>query len=98
MSIRSRRVVFALPLFLLGCITTNQSTNTRPEPTERSVNRPEEIVWKPGLPSMPPGMQIAHLEGDPTKPGPYVMRVRIPAGTRIMPHVHPGTERVTVLA
>jgi hypothetical protein len=53
--------------------------------------------WKAGPPSLPAGAQIAVLEGDPTKPGPFVFRVKVPDGYRIPLHTHPKTERVTVI-
>lgn len=58
----------------------------------------EAIEWKPGPPSLPRGAQIAVLEGDPTKAGPFVFRVKVPDGYRIPVHTHPKTERVTVIA
>lgn len=57
-----------------------------------------DIVWKDGPPSLPKGAQIAVLEGDPTKEGPFVFRVKVPDGYRIPPHTHPKTERVTVIS
>jgi hypothetical protein len=62
------------------------------------LNTPENIEWKPGPPSLPKGAQIAVLEGDPTKEGPFVFRVKAPDGYQIPPHTHPKTERVTVIA
>jgi quercetin dioxygenase-like cupin family protein len=59
---------------------------------------PDSIEWKAGPPSLPAGAQIAVLEGDPTKAGPFVMRVRLPDGYKIPPHSHPKPERVTVLS
>jgi hypothetical protein len=56
------------------------------------------IEWKSGPPSLPPGAQIAVLEGDPSKEGPFVFRVKVPDGYRIPVHTHPKTERVTVIA
>src|SRR5262245_61728928 len=41
---------------------------------------------------------IAKLEGDPTKDGPFVFRVKLPDGYRVPPHVHPKIERVTVIS
>lgn len=58
---------------------------------------PEGLKWKDGPPSLPPGAKIAVLEGDPTKPGPFVFRVKVPDGYRIPPHTHPKPERVTVI-
>src|SRR5437667_4908482 len=59
---------------------------------------PAEIVWKDGPPSLPPGAKIAVLEGDPAKPGPFVMRAKLPDGYRIPPHTHPKPERLTVIS
>jgi quercetin dioxygenase-like cupin family protein len=63
-----------------------------------SVFPPSAIKWIDGPPSLPPGAKFAVLEGDPGKEGPFVMRVKVPDGYRIPPHVHPKPERVTVLA
>ena len=57
-----------------------------------------EIEWKDGPAVLPPGAKIAVLEGDPSKEGPFVFRVKMPDGYRIPPHTHPKTERVTVIA
>ncbi len=57
-----------------------------------------KIVWKDGPPSLPKGAQIAVLEGDPNKEGPFVFRVKVPDGYQIPPHTHPKTERVTVIS
>lgn len=59
---------------------------------------PEAIAWKDGPPSLAKGSKMAVLEGDPTKPGPFVLRIKMPDGFRIMPHTHPKDERVTVIA
>jgi hypothetical protein len=57
-----------------------------------------EIKWQEGPASLPKGAQIAVLEGDPAKQGPFVFRVKVPDGYRIPPHTHPKTERVTVIS
>jgi quercetin dioxygenase-like cupin family protein len=59
---------------------------------------PAEIKWQDGPPSLPKGAKFAVLEGDPSKEGPFVFRVKAPDGYRIPPHTHPKTERVTVIA
>ncbi len=66
--------------------------------TDFQTHAPAEIVWKDGPPSLPMGAKIAVLEGDPTKPGPFVFRVKVPDGYRIPLHTHPKTERVTVIS
>jgi hypothetical protein len=57
----------------------------------------DSITWKPGPPSLPAGAQMAVLEGDPTKEGPFVFRLKLPDGFTIAPHMHPRAERVTVI-
>jgi hypothetical protein len=56
------------------------------------------IEWKAGPPSLPAGAKMAVLEGDPTKDGPFVMRLQAPDGYHIPPHTHPKIERVTVIS
>jgi quercetin dioxygenase-like cupin family protein len=58
---------------------------------------PEAVKWTPGPPSLPAGAKSAVLEGDPTKPGLFTMRIQLPANYLIPPHRHPEAERVTVL-
>jgi quercetin dioxygenase-like cupin family protein len=60
---------------------------------------PDQVKWGPGPPSLPPGAQLAVLEGDPSKAGSsFAIRVRFPDGYRVPPHWHPTDERVLVLA
>lgn len=64
---------------------------------DHEVVRPSEIKWQDGPSSLPKGAKMVVLEGDPTKDGPFVLRVKLPDGFRIAPHTHPKDERVTVL-
>jgi quercetin dioxygenase-like cupin family protein len=63
-----------------------------------ALHLPSAIQWKPGPPSVPPGAQFVVLEGDPTKEGPFTMRLKLPDGYRIPPHTHPKVERLTVIS
>lgn len=63
-------------------------------PTLVSAN---DIKWTPGT-GMMKGVDVAVLMGDPTKPGPYVIRMRLPANTKFPPHYHGDTENVTVIS
>ena len=58
---------------------------------------PEDIVWKP-FPAFPPAARLAVLVGDPTQPGPYVIRVKMPSGEKLMPHRHPEDRIYTVIS
>jgi quercetin dioxygenase-like cupin family protein len=59
---------------------------------------PSEFKWVDGPPSLPEGIKVAILEGDPSKEGPFMMRIKLPAGYKIPPHFHPAIEHVTVIS
>jgi hypothetical protein len=59
---------------------------------------PDNIKWHEGPASLPKGAMIAVLEGDPSREGPLVFRVKVPDGYRVPPHTHSKTERVTVIS
>lgn len=54
-------------------------------------------TWGPAPAILPAGAKLAVLEGDPTKPGRYTMRLWMPANYRIPPHFHKTWEHVTVI-
>ena len=66
--------------------------------TDSMLHTPDEMVWKNGPASLPAGAQFMVLEGDPTKEGLFVMRIKLPDGFQIRPHTHPKTERLTVIS
>jgi quercetin dioxygenase-like cupin family protein len=57
----------------------------------------DKIEWLPSK-LLPPGARMAVLEGDPSKPEFFIMRLKMPDGYRIPAHSHSQPERVTVLA
>jgi ketosteroid isomerase-like protein/quercetin dioxygenase-like cupin family protein len=59
---------------------------------------PAAIKWGAGPPSLPPGVEIAVISGDPSQAQPFVIRGRFPAGWRVPLHWHPTTEHITVLS
>lgn len=63
-----------------------------------ALHKPDELKWKDGPASLPKGAKIAILEGDPSKEGSFVFRVKVPDGYKIPPHTHPNPERVTVIS
>src|SRR4029453_7121557 len=58
---------------------------------------PEDIVWKP-FPAFPPSVRLAVVVGQPSGPGPYVVRVKVPPGVKLMPHKHPEDRVYTVMS
>jgi quercetin dioxygenase-like cupin family protein len=58
---------------------------------------PDELPWR-DAPAVAKNAQIAVIEGPINKPVPFMFRLKLPAESRIAPHVHPAYERVTVLS
>jgi quercetin dioxygenase-like cupin family protein len=58
----------------------------------------DAITWGPAPPSLPPGAQAAALMGSPAKEGPFVLRLKFPAGFVIPPHRHSKDEFITVIS
>ena len=56
------------------------------------------LKWVDGPPGLPPGAKLAVVSGDPSQPGPFVLRAQVPAGYKVPPHWHPTTENLTVLS
>ena len=72
----------------------------RGEPSDAAAKivRADEMQWRDGPPSLPTGAQMVVLDGDPTKAGPFTIRLKMPAGYKIPAHTHPTAERVTVIS
>jgi quercetin dioxygenase-like cupin family protein len=67
-------------------------------PDHHLVYSPADVEWQAGPGSFEPGAEFTVLEGDPSEPGVFTMRIRMPDGFVIAPHWHPNVERVTVLS
>lgn len=66
-------------------------------PRQVAAVRSEEIRFAP-FAAFPPGAEIARVVGDPARPGPYVVRVRVAGGVKLMPHIHPEDRIYTVIS
>lgn len=58
---------------------------------------PEDIAWRP-FAAFPPSVRLAVIVGRPSEPGPYMIRVRVPYDTKLMPHKHPEDRIYTVIS
>jgi ChrR Cupin-like domain len=79
-------------------IVSKLPAEEKQETMDLSIYRPADIKWKEGPASIPAGAKLAVLEGDPSKEGPFVIRLKLPDGYRIAPHTHPKPERLTVIS
>ena len=59
----------------------------QPDQQTFRVIHSEDVNWK-AFPAFPAEVRLAILVGDPMQTGPYVIRVRVPNGVRLMPHRH----------
>lgn len=57
----------------------------------------EDIDWKP-FPAFPPSIRLAVVVGQPSEPGPYTIRVKVPHGEKLMPHKHREDRVYTVIS
>ncbi len=75
----------------------SETTAVAQDPHGKAVS-PNAVKWGPAPPMIPKGVQIAVLAGDPGKPGPFTIRLKMPAGYKIPAHSHPTYEAVTVIS
>ena len=61
------------------------------------ITTPSDLKWS-AVPSLPPGAQIAVIEGPLTEAVPFTFRAKLPANYTIPAHWHPAIEHVTVLS
>jgi quercetin dioxygenase-like cupin family protein len=58
----------------------------------------DQLKWVAAPPAFPKGAQIAVLAGNPSTDGLYVVRLKVPAGYKVPPHIHPNDENITVIS
>jgi quercetin dioxygenase-like cupin family protein len=78
---------------MLGATALAQTDDSRPV-----VLTPSEMPWNAQGPLAAPGMEQLNLVGNPSKSGPYTLRLKFPKGFRIAPHTHPDFREVTILS
>lgn len=87
---------------LLLCVASgiafSQGTNPPPGSPEHTVMSPDQMKWTDGPPNLNKGAKMAVLLGDPSKPGMFIIRFKMPANYKIMPHWHPADENVQVVS
>lgn len=85
------------PAALLAALAFAAAATATAESGHHSFVEPATLAWAP-VPSLPPGAQMAVIEGPLNAAVPFTVRLKFPDGYRIPPHMHPAIERVTVLA
>ena len=95
-ALRSVFGALALLLVLAAAAPVPFAQQSPSRPAGVVIVKSAEVQWA-DYPNRP-GVKIAVLEGDLAKPGPFLMRVKFPAGYKIAPHTHPTVEHTTVLS
>lgn len=85
---------FAATAAIVGLAVQGQAQHS----PHHTVVPGDAIKWGPAPPSLPPGAQAAVLLGSPAKEGPFVLRLKFPAGFVVPPHRHSKDEFVVVLS
>jgi quercetin dioxygenase-like cupin family protein len=93
-SAHSLILALSLGATAIGAATLLQAA----EQHHHTVVPADTVKWGPAPPSLPPGAQAAVLLGSPAKEGPFVLRLKFPAGFTVPPHRHSKDEFVTVIS
>jgi uncharacterized RmlC-like cupin family protein len=88
-----------LGIAALGSLLELSIFGANATPTAKHAFTPDAVVFGPAPAFVPPGAQLAVLEGNPMgASGDYTVRLKMPNGYRIAPHWHPKRENVTVIS
>ena len=97
-----KRLLLTLAMLMLAgsawTATTSKTATPAAKMPDHGLATPDDIKWGPPPPVFQAGAQFAVIAGDPMAAGPYVVRLKMPDGYKIMPHWHPTTENVTVIS
>jgi quercetin dioxygenase-like cupin family protein len=74
------------------------ATEQKAPSTHHIIVNASQLKWGPAPPALPAGAQAAILDGDPSKPGPFAIRMKVPDGYTVPPHWHPTDENLVILS
>jgi quercetin dioxygenase-like cupin family protein len=86
-------LVKALAIAVITTIAASATVMAQSLDKPFTVVEPAQIQWK----DAGKGVKFAVISGDPSKPGPYVIRVIFPPGVMSAPHYHREDRYVTVM-
>lgn len=79
----------------LGVLLLPQAARAQGAPGPALDLLPAQITWAP---TPIAGVRSALLAGHVQQPGLYILRVKLAAGARLLPHSHPDVRNTTVLS
>ena len=82
-----------------GAAADQPQTDTMASASTATADSAREggLTWGPPPPGLPAGSRAAVVSGDPTKPGPFTVRIDMPPNYAIRPHHHPTSEELRLL-
>ncbi|GAB7542813.1 cupin domain-containing protein [Cupriavidus sp. CuC1] len=83
---------------LLSLGTAMPACAEEPAMAGMEMVNPSVMKWGDAPESLPKGAKLAVLYGDPGKEGPFVIRLKTPAGYKVPPHWHTQSEYLTVIS
>ena len=95
---RAARCAIACSVVLLGCQSRPPQfdASSHYATSKMVATKATDLMWNDlGL---IPGVTIALLNGNPSQPGHYVVRLKFPPNTRMPAHWHPQVEYATILS
>ncbi|MEO7218439.1 MAG: cupin domain-containing protein [Gemmatimonadaceae bacterium] len=95
------RQCLLVPILLLAASVAGAQTNNATSGSSHAGHAEPAvppIKWGPVPDVLPPGAEIAVLQGNPFAEGVYTLRLKMPNGYKVPPHFHPTDEMVTVIS
>ncbi|MBI1395933.1 MAG: hypothetical protein GC151_08120 [Betaproteobacteria bacterium] len=65
-------------------------------PMAASADENKDLDWH-FVAGLPRPIEMAIVSGDPSKPGPFVVRYRMPSAMKLQPHTYPDTREIKVI-
>src|SRR5947207_10382113 len=96
-SMKSLRLLVGTSVLLCAMLAVAQDKPAASASSHVAMDAPE-MQWGDAPPVLNKGAQLAVLSGNPGAQGPFVIRLKMPAGYKIAPHWHPTDEHVTVIS
>src|SRR5437899_4555160 len=93
-----KRTALRVGVCVIGVAVSVWAQEAKSQPPSHVMLPAPDIKWGEPPPVFAKGAQFVVLSGDPGKPGPFAVRLKMPAGYKIAPHWHPTDAHVPVVS
>lgn len=93
-----KRAMIAAAACVLGLAAPTSAADKSASAKPAVTIAASDVKFGPPPPALPAGAQLAVLHGDPSKKGPFAIRLKMPDGYQIAPHWHSNDEQLTILS